>query len=565
MPRTNPLHALRRLAGEHAAADRLRLPVGELRELRADAAAAPGGVGRRELLRAATLSGAVLAVAGTGLGLGAGRAHAADAARPSTAKAGPGPRKDARIAVIGAGIAGLNAALTLADAGIRCTVYEANPDRIGGRMYSQTTYWDNGQTSEVGGELIDTDHVTLLALCKRFGLPLVDFLNSGPAGAREVLWFDGRYYPREQADADFAPVWRRLQADNAAAGDVSWNASTAAGRAFDAMTIRQWIESRVPGGTHSQLGRWLDVGYNVEYGADTTGQSALSIIQQLGGQSDPARFNLWGDSDERYHVVGGNDQVPHAIADALPADTVRLGHELLAVRANDDGTQTLTFSVGGTRRTVTADHTILAVPLGVMQRLDLGRARFDARMTSLLRDYRMGTCTKLNMQFNRRTWQGRGPWPGISAGDLFSDLDLQQTWDATKPQPGTSGILLQYGGGSLAHSLSPAGPFNTAQQDPYVRGLAGRMLDQIDQAYPGTRAQWNGKAQLSAWHRNPYSYGAYSYYPVNYWHRYLGYEATAQGNIHLSGEHTSVNFPGFMDGGAEQGERAAKEVLAALG
>lgn len=555
MPRTNPLHALRRLAAEHSAADRLRLPVGELRELRADAAAEPGGLGRRELLRAATLSGVTLAAAGAGLAAGVGKARAATAT---------GVGKNARVVVVGAGIAGLNAALTLADAGVNCTVYEANPDRIGGRMYSQTKYWDNSQTSEVGGELIDTDHTTLLDLCKRFSLPLVDFAASGPAGAREVLWMDGRYYPRDQADVEFAPVWRRLQADSAAAGNVAWNSSNAAGRAFDAMTIRQWIESRVPGGMNSQLGRWLDVGYNVEYGADTTIQSSLSIIQQLGGQSDPAHFNLWGVSDERFHVVGGNDQVPHAIAASLPSGTVRLGHELLAVRANPDGTQTLTFSVGGTTRTVTADHTIITVPLAILQRIDLSQARFDSRMTNLLRDARMGYCTKLNMQFKQRTWLGKGPWPGVSAGDLFSDLDFQQTWDTTKPQAGTSGILLQYGGGSLAHSLNPSGPFNTAQQDPYVQGLVGRVLCQVDQAFPGTKAQWNGKAQLSAWHRNPYSLGAYSYYPVNYLHRYAGYEGTQQGNIHLSGEHTSVNFQGFMNGGAEQGERAAREVLAEL-
>ncbi|MDH6141195.1 monoamine oxidase [Kitasatospora sp. GP30] len=554
MPRTNPLHALRKLAGEHAAADRLRLPVGELRELRADAAAEPSGPGRRDLLRAAALAGVAVAAVGSGLA----------AAPRARAAALPPVRKDARIAVVGAGIAGLNAALTLHDAGVKCTVYEADPDRIGGRMYSQTRYWKNGQTSEIGGELIDTDHVTLLALCKRFGLPLVDFLHSGPADAREVLWFDGRYYPRAQADLDFAPVWRRLQADNSAAGSVSWDSSSAAGRAFDAMTIRDWIESRVPGGRHSQLGRWLDVGYNVEYGADTDIQSSLSIIQQLGGQDDPAHFNLWGASDERYHVVGGNDQVPHAIADALPAGTVRPGHELLAIRANDDGTQTLTFSVGGTLKTVTADHTVLAVPLGVLQRLDYSRARFDDRMTRLLKAARMGSCTKLNMQFHQRTWLGTGPWPGVAAGDLFSDLDFQQTWDTTKPQPGTSGILLQYGGGSLAHSLSPSGPFNTAQQDPYVAATARRMLGLVDRAFPGTSAQWNGLAQLSAWHRNPYSWGAYSYYPTDYIHRFAGYEAARQGNVHFAGEHTSVDFQGFMNGGAETGERVAKELLAAL-
>jgi monoamine oxidase len=90
------------------------------------------------------------------------------------------------------------------------------------------------------------------------------------------------------------------------------------------------------------------------------------------------------------------------------------------------------------------------------------------------------------------------------------------------------------------------------------------MLAQVDQAYPGTSAQWNGLAQLSAWHRNPYSWGAYSYYPTDYIHRFAGYEAARQGNIHFAGEHTSVDFQGFMNGGAETGERVGKELLAAL-
>ena len=48
-----------------------------------------------------------------------------------------------QIAVVGAGIAGLNAALTLQDAGLSCRIYEAS-DRIGGRMHSDTTTWVDG-------------------------------------------------------------------------------------------------------------------------------------------------------------------------------------------------------------------------------------------------------------------------------------------------------------------------------------------------------------------------------------------------------------------------------------
>ncbi|MFI6444755.1 hypothetical protein [Kitasatospora sp. NPDC050543] len=76
-------------------------------------------------------------------------------------------------------------------------------------------------------------------------------------------------------------------------------------------------------------------------------------------------------------------------------------------------------------------------------------------MTDLLRGARMGYRTKLNLQVGHRTWTGTGPWPGVSAGDLLSDRDFRQTWDSARAQPGTQGILIQYGGGSGAHAPGP--------------------------------------------------------------------------------------------------------------
>lgn len=549
MARTSSLRALQRLAAEHGDARRLGIPVDELRGLRAEAVAEPGGMARRQLLKRVAIAGLSVAAVGA----------MPRRARAETAK----PPKPARVAVIGAGIAGLTAALTLRDAGATPIVYEANPDRVGGRMYSQRALWSGGQTSEIGGELIDQEHRKMRELCRRFNLPTIDFAASGPNGAEEILRFDGGYYPRAQADADFKEIYQALHSDLMAAGEVMWNSTTPAGTALDNMSLHDWIDSRVPGGHSSNLGRFLDVAYNVEYGADTVDQSSLALILLLGYQPNPGHFNVWGLSDERYHIVGGNDQLPGAIADTLPSGSIQMGWKLLAVRANADGTQTLTFDDGGTTKTVTADHTVITVPLPILQGLDLSRAGFDARMTNLLRDARMGYVTKLNMQFTGRPWVGTGPWPGVSAGDCFTDLTFQQCWDTTKGQAGASGILIQYGGGGLAHALNPSTPFAT-HADPYVRTLAGTMLSQIDQVFPGTKAQWNGRAQLSAWHKNPYALGAYSYWPVGYLHRYAGYEGTAQGGVHLAGEHCSYDFQGFMNGGATEGERAANEVLAAL-
>lgn len=543
MARTPLMHALRRLADEHAAARRLGLPVAEVR-----------GSTRRQLLgRAAAL------------GLGTAVASAAAPALAHAVEATPDkkPVTPARVAVVGAGISGLTAALTLKDAGVPFTLYEANPSRVGGRMWTQRSLWAYGQTSEIGGELIDTSHKKILELCRRFNLQTEDFLGGGPNGAEEILWFNGTYYPRDHADEDFNAVYQALRRDLQEAGEVSWNSSTPAGTALDNMTIHQWIETRIPGGHGSQLGRFIDVAYNVEYGAETDQQSALALVLLMGYQPNPGNFNVWGLSNERYHITGGNDQLPNAIAQALPAGSIVMGRELVAVRVSADGTQTLTFNDAGATRTVVADHTVLCLPLPVLQRIDITGAGFDPLMKNLLRDARMGYCTKLNMQFTSRPWRGTGPWPGVSAGDCFTDSEVQQTWDTTKVQPGNGGILLQYGGGTLAGAITPATPFAT-DSDPYVRALAGRMLTGIDAFFPGTRAAWNGKAQVSAWHRNPYALGAYSYWPTGYLHKYAKYEGTAQGRIHIGGEHCSYDFQGFMEGGATEGERAAKEVVAAL-
>ena len=101
--------------------------------------------------------------------------------------------KQPKIVIVGAGIAGLNATLTLRDAGFRSTVYESS-DRIGGRMHSDATTWRNRQKSEWCGEFIDSDHKTILKLAKRFGLAVVDEIAAQPPGGSDTLYFDERYY-----------------------------------------------------------------------------------------------------------------------------------------------------------------------------------------------------------------------------------------------------------------------------------------------------------------------------------------------------------------------------------
>src|SRR5262245_38706963 len=170
MARTPLLQSIANLFRIHEEADRRGLPVAAIRDERAERAAR--GLTRREVL-----AGSAVALAATAL--------------PRVARAAGAPR----IAVIGGGISGVSAALTLADAGVACTVYESS-GRIGGRMFSNRTgYWNDGQVSEWGGELIDTGHTTVQGLSKRFGLPLDDLHAAEPIGATETYYFFNQRYP----------------------------------------------------------------------------------------------------------------------------------------------------------------------------------------------------------------------------------------------------------------------------------------------------------------------------------------------------------------------------------
>lgn len=178
-----------------------------------------------------------------------------------------------------------------------------------------------------------------------------------------------------------------------------------------------------------------------------------------------------------------------------------------------------------------------------------------------------GANSKLQLQIADRFWAQPGPW-GNSNGEAFGDTGFQLAWNVTAGQPGTRGIINNYTGGDVSRLLNPSKPFgdtsdSSASARSYVRQAAQTFLGQIEPVFPGMTAKWTGKATLSAWHRNPHSYGAYSFWTPGYMQRFGGAEAPPVGGIHFAGEHTSAYFQGYIEGAAEQGVRAAGEIIAA--
>ena len=95
--------------------------------------------------------------------------------------------------------------------------------------------------------------------------------------------------------------------------------------------------------------------------------------------------------------------------------------------------------------------------------------------------------------------------------------------------------------------------------------MVTRTLGYIDDAVPGTAKHYNGRAWLDDWTGDPWSGGSYAAFGPGQMTKYWGYAARPEGRVHFAGEHTSTYSQGFLNGGVESGQRAAIEVMRALG
>ncbi|HZJ62005.1 MAG TPA: NAD(P)/FAD-dependent oxidoreductase [Kofleriaceae bacterium] len=533
MARTPLLRSIRQLARDVQASKATGIPVDEIAAIRA----------RRRLTRRGFLAGAA--------------AGAAVLAVPGRARAA---RDQPKITIIGGGIAGLTCALTLRDHNLDATVYEAS-GRLGGRMFSNTGYFAANQVTEWCGELIDTGHHTVRNLAARFSLPLDDLHAAEPNGSDETYFFDGQYYPKAQASADFLDIADIVQADlDAAPFPTTFDSFTPEAFELDHLSVRDWIQSRVPGGFASPLGQLLDVAYNIEYGAETTIQSSLNLLYLLGFQPTATRLDIFGESDERFHIRGGNQRLPEAIGQSL-GDAVVTGHKLVRLAQTPNGRYRATFERGGSTVEVVSDLVVLAIPFAVLDAVDTRDAGFEPRKKRAIAQLGRGHNGKLNLQFERRGWLGKGPWPGKANGSSYSDTGYQASWEVTRAQAGTPGIVVLYSGGAVTDAMRSTSPFATVS-DARVAQDVQRGLGQLAPVFPDLA--WNGRAAESLPHKSPLFGASYSYWRVGQYTDFGGFEGAPQGGVYFCGEHTSQDFQGFMEGGAITGKQTAKDLVALI-
>jgi monoamine oxidase len=456
-------------------------------------------------------------------------------------------KMDPRIVIVGAGLAGLTCAYRMKQSGIISTIYEA-ADRVGGRCWTRRGYFKEGQIVERGGELIDSCHLEIQELAKELGLELDHLIMAEPMGTKPFYFFDGCDYSFKEVTKDFIEIFPKLQKDLKEAGETTlYHCYTQRGFELDHMSIVDYINEIVPGGTHSRLGKLLAMAYTIEYGADASKQSALNLLYLL-GFAQREHFQMFGDSDECFHIKGGNDQLPALLAKNLNGQ-IRFNSRLKKIEHDGQNEIRLVFQNDEREWGVLADKVILAVPISILRTIDYESASFRPLKKLAIKELGMGVNTKLHVQFASRFWNELG-----NNGETFADTGYQQTFESSRAQQGKSGILVNFTGGDTAAK-------QFALTNDKLDETAKKFLDKLNPVLPGSMSNWNGLATVDHWLSNQWTKGSYSYWKVGQYTKFAGILGEREGNIFFAGEHTSIKCAGYLNGAVESGERAAQEVI----
>lgn len=487
--------------------------------------------------------------------LGAAGAAALAAALPSgllsprRAAAATGPAAP-RVVIVGAGLAGLRCAHQLWNRGnpVATTVYEADTTRIGGRCWSLRGFFSGGAVHEHGGSFISSTDTAVLELARSLGLQR-EIANGGELHSGDYAgWVNGASYPGLQQQDDWiATAYDAFSASYAAAGTARYDGYTAEAYRLDHLSCLDYLDEigLSPG---SRLGQLIQA-LQLQSGGEPAEASALGMIGFLGASSVFAGGRGF---DEKYHLIGGNDQLVSGMAAQLPAGTVRRGHRLVALRRSGDGSYTCVFDHGGSTVSVPADHVVLALPFSTLRDVDLSGAGLSARKLTAVRQQGMGQNAKIVTELSAKTWPQLG-YNGISN---TGPVGYQTAWDGSVAgaSGGTPSLLVNFPGGNTARDV-----LTGAAHGPAPAADVDWFLSQIEHVYPGTRAAFTGRAYEDHWSRAPWQRGAYHYYKVGQYTSIAGCEGLQEGRIHFAGEHTDVENS-TLNAAVSSGERVAAEI-----
>lgn len=439
------------------------------------------------------------------------------------------------IVIIGAGLAGLRAALRLRAAGRNVLVLEARP-HPGGRVHTIRDPFDDGLYAEAGAIRISGSHQTTLRTAREFGLTLIPFLPSdgaalltiggiaARAGAPIAKMFPGLDLHTDERDLDPAALLdhyvRDLPSDLADPAPMA--ASYARWRSYDEIAWPAWLQSR---------GASRDGVRVMTLGGDSAALSALYVLRQLA---------LHRGSTHYFKIQGGMDLLPRAMASRIP-DSIKYGAPVVRLEPNPRGVR-VTYLEAGTPRIVVASRAVLAIPFSALREIAVTPS-FSAEKQRAIHDLPYFPGTRFLIQSRSRFWREEG-----LNGYARTDQPLE-IWDSTYDLSGPRGILGVSAGGDAARRALVMPP---AASVAFAQGL-------VATSFPGIRTEFE-RGAVFRWTEDEWSRGAFAVFHPGQMSALMAAIPRSEGRVHFAGEHTSA-WMGWMEGALRSGDRVASEIL----
>jgi monoamine oxidase len=499
---------------------------------------------RDERLTRRRLIGAGAAAAGAAA---LSRVPGAEARKPRQhKKKRPRRRLHADVVVVGAGFAGLTAALRLKQAGKSVIVLEAR-NRVGGRAHNAPI--PGGQVTERGAAFIGPTQDHIAELAREVGVgtfPTFDtgdnvYVRDGNRSTYSDTGITGTAPPDPIILPDLALVVTMLD-QMATKVDVNspWTAADAA--SWDAQTLQSFIEAHsvtpqfrelIPAATRPIFGaepRELSLLFTVFYIAASGNEQNVGTFER--------NFNTrMGAQQDRFD--GGTQLVALRVAKRLKK-RVHLKQAVRRIVQENHGVTVLTK-----RLRVRAKHVIVAIPPTLAGRIDY-RPDLPPERDQLTQRLPQGNLTKVACVYDRPFWRDAG----LNGTAVSTDGFVNATFDDTPPG-GSPGVVFGFVGGDKSREFN-ALPANQrkaailAQFSQFFGPAAASPIDYLESYWAGER--WSRGCPVGIAGPGVYTgYGPALRRPV--------------GRIHWAGTETSTYWNGYMDGAVRSGERAAAEVL----